>query len=269
MRRLGGIVSVLLASSSTVLAHELWIEPSRFQPAPGELVQLKLLVGERLAGEAVPRNDAWIDRFEAVRGGASSRVVGVDGSDPAGLIRPDGPGLTVVVYASRPSYVEVDAPKFEAYLRAEGLEAPRAARARTRSGATAGRERFSRCAKALLAVGSATRRPPHDVAATVGLTLEIVAESDPYALQPGDNLTVRLLYLGRPLAGALVKATDHERPDEPVAVRTDARGRATLALSRAGTWLIHAVHMVPAKGDARADWESFWASLTFELPGTR
>ena len=266
MRRLGGIVSILLASG-TALAHDFWIEPSRFQPMPGELVKLELLVGERLAGEAVPRNDAWIDRFEAVRDGAASRVVGVDGSDPAGLIRPDTPGRTLVVYTSRPSYVEVEAPKFEAYLQAEGLDAPRAARARTRSGATPGRERFSRCAKALLAVGGASRSGA--ATAPAGLPLELVAESDPYALQPGDNLTVRLLYLGRPLAGALVKATDRERPGEPVAVRTDAVGRASLALPRAGAWLIHAVHMVPVTGDARADWESFWASLTFELPGTR
>jgi hypothetical protein len=30
-------------------------------------------------------------------------------------------------------------------------------------------------------------------------------------------------------------------------------------------WLIKAVHMIPAPSGANADWESFWASVTFEL----
>jgi hypothetical protein len=30
-------------------------------------------------------------------------------------------------------------------------------------------------------------------------------------------------------------------------------------------WLIKAVHMVPAPTGARAEWASFWASLTFDL----
>ena len=264
MRRLAGLGSILLASTGA-LAHELWIEPSGFRPAPGELVRLRLLVGERLAGEPVPRNDAWIERFEALHDGVSARVVGIDGGDPAGLLRPEAGGV-LVVYASRPAYVEVDPSKFENYLDAEGLDAPRAARAQAHATAIPGRERFSRCAKALLAVDGRSGR---GAITPAGLTLELIPESDPYALGPGDNLTVRLLYLGRPLAGALVKAMEREDPLDPVVSRTDAAGRARLRLPRAGAWLIHAVHMVPARGDPRADWESFWASLTFELPGPR
>jgi hypothetical protein len=30
-------------------------------------------------------------------------------------------------------------------------------------------------------------------------------------------------------------------------------------------WLVKSVHMIPG---AKADWESYWASLTFELPNT-
>jgi acyl-[acyl carrier protein]--UDP-N-acetylglucosamine O-acyltransferase len=35
--------------------------------------------------------------------------------------------------------------------------------------------------------------------------------------------------------------------------------------ARPGTWLVSAVHMVPA-AVAEADWESLWASLAVELP---
>ena len=32
------------------------------------------------------------------------------------------------------------------------------------------------------------------------------------------------------------------------------------------TWLVKAVHMVQAPAGTDADWESLWASLTFEIP---
>jgi len=47
--------------------------------------------------------------------------------------------------------------------------------------------------------------------------------------------------------------------------RSDQNGRATFAIDEAGPWLVKAVHMVPAAAGSNADWESFWASLTFEM----
>jgi hypothetical protein len=34
-------------------------------------------------------------------------------------------------------------------------------------------------------------------------------------------------------------------------------------------WLIKAVHMIPAPAGSKAEWASFWASLTFELRNAR
>ena len=93
-----------------------------------------------------------------------------------------------------------------------------------------------------------------------------MAENNPYALAGGGDLPVRLLYEGKPLAGALVMALQRGRPGAVASVRSDSKGRATLKLDRPGLWLIKAVHMIPAPADAGADWESFWASLTFTLP---
>ena len=47
---------------------------------------------------------------------------------------------------------------------------------------------------------------------------------------------------------------------------TDAAGRALITLDNAGTWLIKGVHIIELPDtNEQADWESFWASLTFEL----
>ncbi|MGH8131031.1 MAG: hypothetical protein ACRES3_09295, partial [Steroidobacteraceae bacterium] len=54
--------------------------------------------------------------------------------------------------------------------------------------------------------------------------------------------------------------------DDDLRVRTDVDGRAGFRLRAAGMWRVAAVHMIDAPGNVAADWESLWASLTFELP---
>jgi uncharacterized GH25 family protein len=54
-------------------------------------------------------------------------------------------------------------------------------------------------------------------------------------------------------------------PGQKLSARTDAEGRVRFRLPQGGMWLVKSVHMIPG---AKADWESYWASLTFELPNT-
>ena len=76
----------------------------------------------------------------------------------------------------------------------------------------------------------------------------------------------RVLYEGKPLASALVKAIALDEPDSTLALRSGADGRVSFRLPRKGIWLVKVVHMVPAPKETGADWESLWASLTFEVP---
>ena len=101
---------------------------------------------------------------------------------------------------------------------------------------------------------------------TLGFELELLAERSPYDIRVGQDLPLRLTYQNRPLAGAQVVAMNRLNPAEKQVARTGADGRVRLRLDRGGVWLVKAVHMVPAPADSHADWQSFWASLTFELP---
>ena len=68
----------------------------------------------------------------------------------------------------------------------------------------------------------------------------------------------------KPLEGVLVIAFTNDRPETKLEARTDASGRVRLELPHSGIWLIKAVHMIRAPpSTTEADWESFWASLTF------
>ena len=250
------------------LAHDFWIAPSGFRPAVGERVSVELLVGQRFQGDAVPRNPEKIEAFFAVDGrGSRIPVEGIDGGSPAGYLRARTEGLAWIGYRSRPTAIEQNGPKFDAYLREEGLDA--VALARDRSGTTGlpGKEIYSRCAKALIRVGAVTGDAAdanEGFDRILGLPLEIVAESSPFA--PAASLPVRVLHEGQPLAGALVGCLSKSDPDGEVRLRTDVDGRARFALGAKGVWLVRVVHMVPAPRDSGADWESLWGSLVFERP---
>ena len=100
----------------------------------------------------------------------------------------------------------------------------------------------------------------------LGFPVELVAKLNPYGLKAGDELPVRVLRQGEPLAGALVTAYPHGEPSRPVRGRSDEDGRVKLRLPRPGPWLIKTVHMERIEDGEKADWQSWWASLTFELP---
>jgi len=266
------IVALALLVSAGVQAHDFWIDPSSFRPAPGQRVLVRLRVGQKFKGDPMPRDPKLLRRFSLFSGtpgsgtsGGETPVPGVAGAEPAGFATVTSPGLNLITYASGRSSVELDGAKFEAYLADEGLETIKAQRARKGQTAAPAKEVFSRYAKSYLAVGGAGG-PGYD--RVLGLTLELVPEKDPTALADGAELPVRLLYLGKPLPGVLVAAFTRDRPDARVTARTDAAGRARLRLDHPGAgpgvWLVKAVHMIPAPADAGADWESFWASLTFE-----
>ena len=249
---------------SPLFAHDMWIEPMTFSPQAGEIVGVKLRVGQDLLGDPLPRDPALIKQFVVQDSEGRKPLIGRDGADPAGFLRVAAPGLLVIGYFSNASSVELPAEKFNQYVKDEGLDTVAALRARRNETGSKAHELFSRCAKSLVLSGL-----PSDAQADrqLGFTLELVAERNPYALRAGQDLPVRLTYENRPLAGALVVAMNRLNPSEKLTARTDKYGRVRFRLRPGGMWLIKAVHMIPAPAGSHAEWQSYWASLTFERKG--
>jgi len=250
----------LLLRAPVASAHEFWIEPQQFRAAPGTKVPLRLYVGQYFKGNSLPFLTDSFERFTYTDARGTENVRGVLGDDPAATLTVRAPGRIWVVFRSTYYDLTYDKPgEFDAFLLKEGIDhlVPPAQR-----GKLPVTETYSRCAKSLLVAGAASGSAPDRA---FGLPLELIAESDPSAGRSAE-FRVKLLHRGAALPGALVTAFHKAVPDRRLEARTDASGRARLTLDREGVWLLNAVHLLPASKKSGAQWETLWASLTFELP---
>lgn len=261
MLQFAALAAYFVAGPAALLAHDMWIEPATFSPQAGQIVSLRLRVGQDLLGDPLPRSSGLIHDFVVEDPEGRKPVVGRDGGDPAGFIRTAEPGLHIIGYHSNPSAVELSAEKFNQYLKDEGLDAVAALRAQRNQFAAGAHEIFVRCAKSLVLLGPPSETQ-HD--RVLGFPLELIAERNPYAPRNGQELPVRLMYENRPLAGALVIAMNKRNPSAKLMARSDKTGHVRFHLPAGGMWLIKAVHMIPAPAGSNAEWKSFWASLTFD-----
>ena len=254
---------LLVGGGVRLLAHDMWIEPTSYRPELGRIMGLRLRVGQDFLGDPLPRVSSLIEKFVVTDGDGEKTVVGRDGADPAGLLFPSKPGLVLVGYHSKPSPVVLTPQKFNQYLSEEGLDSIAALRAKRGQSDAEAREQFVRCAKTLVLAGPALESQGDRV---LGFRLELVAERNPYLLKSGESLPLRVIYRGQPIVDVLVIGINQRDPMTKVSARSDKAGRVQLRLPATGAWLIKAVHMIPAAGATDHEWDSFWASLTFELP---
>ena len=253
-----------------VRAHEFWIAPVANPQAVGSIVRLSLWVGEQFTGELV--------------GWSKAQTVGLRLVSSAGLrdiaqqvpVTPvaDLPislaelGTYLVAYESQPNTITLSADRFHAYLHDEGLDFIKAQRDAAGQAKLPGRERYRRYVKTLLAVqgspAGASARPVH--AESLGQRLELIPVNNPLDMSPGEALRVQVLFEGKPLPGALLKAW-HKADGQTTIVRvtTGPDGSATVNLPYPGAWMVSAVHMVRVVGVKGLDWDSMWGNLSFTV----
>ena len=251
--------------ASPAFAHDFWLQPTRFRPAPSAADDMTIQVGH---GEFRTR---WSGSLERV---VRFSVIGPNGqADLRAALKPDHqrdatlafpPGDQMLVFQSNHATSVLPFIRFNDYLKLEGLTPALQIRAATSKTETPGREIYSRCAKALLQIGAPDAKALRRITTPVGLPLEIVPEKNPYALKAGELLPVQVLYEGRPLAGALVMLTNLEFDGRPLEQKvTDRSGRASFFVPQVGSWLVNVLWTKPIQGNPDADFDTTFSSLTF------
>ncbi|MEO0651104.1 MAG: DUF4198 domain-containing protein [Planctomycetota bacterium] len=262
----------LFAAPAT--AHDFWLEPQLYRVNPGAVVTVQAAIGHPGDAERFAHNPKHFERFmvvgerPAAAAPASADLVGLAGRLPTGRARLDSgvEGYVQAAYLSKGSTLTMDAAKFEGYLLGEGLEWVIEERVTRGESAADGTERYIRCAKALIQVGTSTDGWDR----ALGLPAELTPLTPPHAPRPNPDgswgFDVRFDSRGVPTEGLLVEARSILDPEASVAARTDVEGRATFDLPRGGAWYFAAVEMQRQGDDAAHDWLSHWANLAVELP---
>jgi hypothetical protein len=257
--------AAVVVAAASLSAHDFWLGVSSWSPQPGTAFAITAGVGERFPTRLdfkTPSN--WFDDW---------RIIGASGAVPvpkaferrelamATNVTLPGTGAFLVVMRVTPQVTAMKADEFNEYLKEEGLQDALAERLGLREGDRPAIERYSRYAKLTLRNGEGTAA---HLTRPVGAKAELVPAADPTTLRAGDRLTVQLLADGRPAAKAAVFAAV-EGGSFPR--QTDATGRATFSIDRAGEWLIKAVHMkrLPKTFPPGPDWESYWVTLAFRV----
>jgi len=266
-----GLALAAFLGAASAQAHDFWLQPLRFWTVPNSTVVTSLQVGH---GKDRQRWDADADRVakfgDIGPGGVYTDHLKIlkSGSMDEDHVVPFGkPGAHILVLTTSHAESTLPGLRFQDYLKQEGLTPALELRARTRTEDQPGREIYSRRAKALVQVGPAVTTPQPWVTKPVGLSLEIVPETNPYT--PGANgpLAVRVYYEGRLLSGATVMLNNLQFDGHPLRTAvTDKQGRAVFDFPRTGAWQLNVLWTKPLSNNPKADFDTTFSSLTFGFP---
>ncbi len=262
-----GALLLLLVMSAAALAHDLFLKPDQFRIAPNAAARIRLLNGTFTESEAAV---AWNRVADASLTGPDRRISLdsttwlVRGDTSFLTVRVAGPGTYVVGVSVKPRVLRLEAAAFNEYLKTDGV--PDILERRRTQGELdrPARERYSKHVKTLLQAGNATG----NIGAPLGYPAELVPLENPYDLRVGAALRVRALVDGQPVGNQFIMAGGRNPTGARLPVfttRTDTNGVARIPLRAAGAWYVKFIRMVPVSADTAVDYESKWATLTFEI----
>jgi len=250
---------LVLAATGTAAAHYTFILPEKFRVSPGQA----LVVGFH-ASDSFPESTRLPKNLQAASLHTAKSTVPVAGFREDGLrqvatITPPS-GYSIVTAVNPAKTEEIKPNSFTSYLKEESLTHAIADREKRGETDKPGRERYSMYLKSIVLAGAPNDGYKH----VVGLPIEIVPEKDPLQLKAGESLPVRVLLKGAPAKNLQLFAASTGSPTNKNIGKTDANGRIAVPVS-AGKWRLHTILMERITAPD-ADWESFWATLTFEIP---
>jgi uncharacterized GH25 family protein len=261
------LLTCILLLVLPVLAHEFWLQPQQYIFSRGEEINIRFKVGEGFAGDNWTGNQQKVETLQMFYGDVSDNLFNAITNNSGDSLQFSlfEEATALVTFTNTDSFIELDATKFNEYLLEDGLTAAIDYRKQYNETDSVGRELYQRSVKTIVQVG--TNKTDIYKKQTL-LPIDIIPLSHPYALINNQLLTVKILYRGEPLANTKIR-TWHKLLGTVTdsSFLSDANGEISFPVITNGEWMVSCVHMIRLTDNPKAQWQSYWGSVTWGYTG--
>lgn len=262
------LLSLVFATTfyTPAFAHDFWIAPQSYQLEKPGAVPTAIMVGHPKDRSLWPINP---HRVISLKSHGANGVT--DHQDRISTLLPNGrlllsldtPGTHMLMIETTSASSILPAKSFNSYLDEEGLTPIITDRARKETQNEEGREIYSRRGKALIQVGPLDEKSARYVTRPLGMTLEIVPQTHPYALDAGAQMSATVYYRGKAAPGVSVGLISLDTDAGLVkTLKTNAKGHVTFKRPKSGQWMLHAVWSDALEDTSEADYDTIFSSLS-------
>jgi uncharacterized GH25 family protein len=257
-----GIFCFIMLLCLLAQAHEFWLSPDKFICKPGEELKINFNVGENFNAEPW---DVKLSRVEKIELHHLNNSIDLKPNVKEGMkenlsVTLKEEGTHLITMQTTNSFIELEADKFNEYLKEDGLDDALQYREQHGLIDKTGKESYTRFTKLLIQVGD---KYDETYKKSAGFPLEIFVEKNPGNIKVGELVKFKIVFQNKPLFGAKVMVWnryDNRTTIQPV--YTLKNGIVEARISSKGPWMVSVVKMIPSQ-DKSADWQSYWGSLVF------
>lgn len=249
------------------LAHEFWLEPQQYIFSRTDEINIRFRVGESFTGNNWKGNREKVNElkiyYSDIVDDLSDAISDEEGDSLQFSIHEEG--TAVITFNNINSFIELEAATFNSYLLEDGLQSAIDYRKQHNETDSIGSEFYQRSVKTIVQVG-ALKTPVYKKQTT--LPVDIIPLSHPYQLKNGESLTVKVLFKDEPLINTKIRVW-HKLMGRVIATSflSDEKGEISFPVSTTGEWMVSCVTMIRLTDDPKAQWQSYWGSVTWGYTG--
>ena len=283
VRRFGTASAVALTATlvwvTALTAHDFWLVPNALKFSAGGPMEVLGQSGTKFPTSSGATQPAQVAEARIVGKSSDKKISDLSVSGKSLMLRhkPSAAGQYVVAVALAPRSAKTTPDRLQKYIALEG--APELAARYEKEGkypkVDSVTQMSGKFAKTIVEVGDKGARAFDKV---LGHALELVPLDDPSATRAGGTVRVRLLFHGKPVPNAYLRAgwgspdaVNAEapagapaKPDQVVMTGTD--GVASIAISEAGLWNVRTLYAAGMTGMPE-HWEVYFATMVFSAGG--
>jgi uncharacterized GH25 family protein len=257
-----GVMAVVPA-----VAHDLFLKPESFFVGVNSKVLVHILNGSFMVSEGAVAfarlKDVSVVSPAGVRANPTESAFTKNETTSFLNVDTKEAGTYVIGMSTMEREIDLEGKDFNEYLSHDGIPDTLAERKEKNELDKKVRERYSKHVKSIIQAGNTQTDSYKTI---LGYPVELVPQRNPYKLKVGNTMEILCLRDGKPLVNQFVM-TGRETGGKLVEgknLRTDKNGIARFKLDAAGKWYARFINMVRLS-DPRLDYESKWATLTFEI----